>query len=71
MSGAYDDNEYVPSDEENNGMKKVFSPQVYTYIFQFQLNQGESKLAQIKMGNKSTSTYAQINRMRNKKEFWS
>ena len=33
MSEANDDNEYVPSDEENNGKKKVFLPQVYTYIF--------------------------------------
>ena len=34
MSGANDDNEYIPSDEENNGKKKVFSSQVYyTYIF--------------------------------------
>ena len=71
MSEANDDNEYIPSDEENNGKKKVFLAQVYTYIFQFQLNQGERKLAQTKMGNKSTSTYAKINRMWNKKEFWS
>ena len=71
MSEANDDNEYIPSDEENNGKKKVFLPQVYTYIFQFQLNQGERKLAQTKMGNKSTSTYAKINRTWNKKEFWS
>ena len=72
MSGANNDHEYVPSDEENNGKKKVFSSQVYTYIFQFQLNHGESKLAQTKMGNKSTLlTYAQSNRRCNKKEFWS
>ena len=32
MSGANDDNEYVSSDEENNGKKKVFSTQVYTYF---------------------------------------
>ena len=72
MSGANNDHEYVPSDEENNGKKKVFSSQVYTYIFQFQLNHGESKLAQTKMGNKSTLlTYAESNRRWNKKEFWS
>ena len=71
MSGENDDNEYIPSDEVNNGKKIVFSPQVYTYIFQFQLNQGERKLAQTKMGNKSTSTYAEINGMWNKTEFWS
>ena len=33
MSGANDDNEYIPSDDVNNGKKIVFSPQVYTYIF--------------------------------------
>ena len=33
MSGVNDDNEYVHSNEENNGKKKVFSSQVYTYIF--------------------------------------
>ena len=32
MSGANDDNEYVSSDEENNGKKKVFSTQVYKYF---------------------------------------
>ena len=71
MSGANDDNEYVPSGEENNVKKKVFSSQVHTYIFQFSLNQGESKLAQTKTGNKSTLTYAESNRRWNKKEFWS
>ena len=29
MSGANDDNEYVSSDEENNGKKKVFSTQIF------------------------------------------
>ena len=33
MSGVNDGNEYVHSNEENNGKEKVFSSQVYTYIF--------------------------------------
>ena len=33
MSGANDDNEYVPSDEENNRKKKVFSSQVIHIYF--------------------------------------
>ena len=32
MSGANDDNEYTPSDEENNGKKKYFHHR-YTHIF--------------------------------------